>query len=303
MRRARAAFGVALAFTLGGCGAVPHSVDDLPGKKAVTSARASSVVAEYNQARAEAMAQADVGRLQEVAGGAALAIDGRQPAAAAWAEPSQVIAGEFDSYPMWFVAISDVPDEHARVAAVFSRESSVDPWLLVDAPRLAETTEIPEVQSSDGVAEVHDGTAPMPGGLSGNELATRYAALLSDPSSPYAGEFAEDSFIAQMRDYAEAQPAGVGFDQVWRAASVSHVVELADGGALVFADLVRTETYELGPGKSLRFDGSEAERFLPEPIHDNATLTYYHQVLLLAPADDKPLAIGQYGALVSATGS
>ena len=99
------------------------------------------------------------------------------------------------------------------------------------------------------------------------------------------------------------QPEGVGFEQSWQAAEVSHVVQLEDGGSLVFADLVRTETYDLEEGKSLRFDGSEASRFFSEPIHDSATLTYYHQVLLLVPPEEKPRAIGQYGALVSATGS
>ena len=122
-------------------------------------------------------------------------------------------------------------------------------------------------------------------------------------TSAYSSDFVEDSFRTQMRAYADSQPEGVGFEQTWEAAEVSHVVDLADGGSLVFADLVRTESYQLEPGKSLRFDGSEAERFFAEPIHDSATLTYYHQVLLLVPAEDQSLAIGQYGALVSATGS
>ena len=303
MNRVRAASLVMLGVVLAGCGTLPHGVDDDPSKKAVTNAQATSVVSAYDEARADAMAQADIGRLQSVAGDAALAIDSRQVAAAVWNEPTQVIAGEFDSYPMWFVSISDVPDEQVRVAAVFARESSTDPWLLVAAPRMAETTEIPEVEETDGVVDVLDGTETMPSGLSANELATRYADVLSDPSSSYASEFASDSFLTQMDDYAESQPEGVGFDQSWSAASVDHVVELADGGALVFVDLVRTETYQLDAGKSLNFDGSEAGRFLTRPIHDSATLTYYHQVLLFSACRRQASAIGQYGALVSATGS
>ena len=57
-----------------------------------------------------------------------------------------VIAGEFDSYPMWFAAVSDVPAEDVQVVSVFARESTTDPWLLVQAPRLATTTELPEAR-------------------------------------------------------------------------------------------------------------------------------------------------------------
>jgi hypothetical protein len=292
-----------VAAVLAGCGAVPHQVDDDASKKAISTIGAGNVVADYNAARAEAMTQSDAGLLQDVAADAALAIDGRQPSAATWSVPTTVIAGEFDAYPMWFVVVSDIPDEDVQVAAVFSRESSTEPWLLVQAPRLAPTTAIPDAETSDGVAKVAEGDATMPTGVSADELMTRYADKLTSPTSVYADEFADDSFVTQMRSYADAQPEGVGFQQSWQAAETSHVVELADGGALVFADLVRTETYDIEEGKSLRFDGSEASRFFSAPITDSATLTYYHQVLMLVPPEDKPRTIGQYGALVSATGS
>ena len=240
---------------------MPRPVEGDTSKRAVTSSTAASVVAEYNVARSEAMAQSDVGRLQDVASDAALAIDGRQPSAAAWSEPTKVIAGDFDAYPMWFVAVSDIPDDDVQVAAVFARESSADPWLLVQAPRLASTTELPDVETSGDVAEIADGSSPMPSGISADELVSRYADKLADPASQYDADFADDSFVTQMRTYAAAQPEGVGFQQSWQAAEVSHVVELDGGGALVFADLVRTETYTLEEGKSLRFDGSEASRF------------------------------------------
>jgi hypothetical protein len=106
-----------------------------------------------------------------------------------------------------------------------------------------------------------------------------------------------------MRDYAAKQPPEVSYVQQWSVSPPQYVVHLADGGALVLVDLVRAERYEIPSGESLDFAGSEAGRFLTSPVRNHADLTYYHQVLLIQPPEGQALAIGQYGALVSAQGS
>lgn len=303
-RRRRAALAAAsglVGVLVAGCGVIPHRVESDPAHRAVTLAQAVRVVDAYNAGRASALADRDLVPLQQVAAGAALAVDTVQSQPQEFAAPTQLIAGNFRRYPMWFVAVCDVPGENTVAAAVFARSTSRGPWLLVDAPRLAPQTKLPAVKLVDGAAVAVGAGSAIGSAGNADEIAAQYADVLGDPASRYAGDFEKDSFIAQMRRYADAQPPGVGFEQSWRAAGVSYALRLADGGALIFADFVRTERYDVG-GKALRFDGTEAERFLPDPIRERARLTYYHQVLLFVPGDGKALAIGQYGALVRGTG-
>ena len=106
-----------------------------------------------------------------------------------------------------------------------------------------------------------------------------------------------------MRQIREAQPhQGVAFDQQWRAEPVDYVLRLADGGALMVVDLRRLDAFRVKKGNALKFNGTEAGVYLPDPITDVAKLRYAHQVLMVVPAEGQPLVIGQYGGLVSARG-
>lgn len=301
-RRAAVACLAVLAVALAGCSAYPHAVDGDRAKKAIRIGEAATVVARYDEGRVEALTTGKPNALEAVAADAALAIDGVQARPAQLAAPSQVLAGEFRSYPMWFLAICEVPDEGTVAAAVFTRESSRDPWRLAAAPRLAANTPMPTVRVSGGVADTVVGDRPDGLPVALDQLAAHYADVLADPASTYADEFEVDSFITQMREYVEAQPTDVGFEQSWRAATVRYALRLEGGGALVFVDLVRTERYDVRGGDALRFEGTEAGRFLSKPIRTRARLTYYHQVLLQLPSTGDPFALGQYGALVAATG-
>jgi hypothetical protein len=172
------------------------------------------------------------------------------------------------------------------------------------APRLASDTALPAVAVEDGSATAVDGTDSddrLP--VSASTTVARYATVLADPESPYADDFEQDSFIAQMRQLEAAQPRDhIVFRQSWHADPVAYALRLADGGALIFADLRRVDSYRIVGKHQLGFAGSEAAAFLPEPVHHFARLVYEHEVLLLAPAGGKPVAIGQFGGLVSAAG-
>jgi hypothetical protein len=106
-----------------------------------------------------------------------------------------------------------------------------------------------------------------------------------------------------MRQIRKAQPRkGVTFDQEWKAEPVDYVLRLVDGGALMLVDLHRLDVFRVNQGNALKFGGSEAGAYLPDPITDVARLRYAHQVLMVVPAEGQPLVIGQYGGLVSAQG-
>jgi hypothetical protein len=298
-----------------GCGIVPHDRSDSePVKRAATSAQSASVVAHYASVRAESAEKADVGHLADVEGGSLLRIEstsyysaralGATPGAAAVTGPKQVWSPAFTQYPLWFAAVVDSPSEHTQVALVFTRTTSTDPWRAVAAPRLASDTRLPAVALEDGGATaVGDADTDSRLSVSPSTIVARYAKVLADPGSPYTDDFEHDSFIAQMRQLAAAQPRDhIVFRQAWHADRVAYALRLADGGALIFADLRRVDSYRIVGRHQLGFAGSEAAAFLPEPVHHFARLVYEHEVLLLAPAGGKPVAIGQFGGLVTAAG-
>lgn len=310
-----------LSAALAGCGGVNAKGDLDPAKRATTLAAADSVLSRYNQIRSQADASGDAAPLTDIEAGPLLAIDRgafflrqRLPVTTQpfrFTRTQVTVAGQFDSYPLWFATLSKAAGTDQKVAAVFARPTSTSPWLLIEAPRLARTTEIgPVAQREDGSAvilaakgaEWSDGRTVQRGFP--QQLVDDYAATLADPAGPRAPRFVQDSFISQMRTLAEAQPAtGVTFEQQWSAMPVRHAVRLSDGGALVFATLVRTDRYTVQGEHSLNFAGLEAAAYFPTPVTRSATLDYRHQVLMLVPADGKPLVIGQYGGLVSASGS
>jgi hypothetical protein len=307
---------VALA-AVAGCGVVPHNRSaDAPVKRAATAAQAAPIVTRYAVVRAESAKTADVGHLADVESESLLEIDstlyyaaralGTTPGAAAVSGVKQVWSGAFTQYPLWFATVVDSPGEQTQVALVFARKTSTDPWRAVMGPRLAADTALPEVLTDDGAAAMLGGDdSDDSDGLSASPttVARRYADVLQDARSRFADQFEQDSFIVQMRQLAQAQPREhIAFRQTWHADPVSYAFRLADGGALIFADLRRVDSYRIEGKHELGFAGSEASVFLPEPVHRFARLVYEHEVLLLAPAGRKPLAIGQFGGLVSATG-
>lgn len=306
---------------LAGCGWVNEKGVPDPAKRATTLAAADSVLSRYNRIRSQADASVDAAPFANIEIGPILDIDRgavylrrrlsvpTEPFR--FTRPQLVVAGRFDSYPLWFATFTEAAGTDQKVAAVFTRPTSTSPWLLSEAPRLARSTQVgPVAQGDDGSdvilaadgAEWSDGR-PVEGG-SPQRLVDDYAATLGDPDGPTSARFVQDSFISQMRTLAEAQPvAGVTFEQQWSAKQVRYAVRLSDGGALVFATLVRTDRYTVQGKRSLDFSGREAGAYFPTPVTRSATLNYRHQVLMLVPADGKPLVIGQYGGLVSASGS
>ena len=133
-----------------------------------------------------------------------------------------------------------------------------------------------------------------------------YATVLADPLAPQAGEFAADDFIRQMRDLQHAQSAlaFADFEQTWTAQPVRFVLRTADGGALVFATLVRTDRYTVARGGFIDWEGNAAaQAYLPGRVFHSAQLRYLHQILMLIPGHGRPRVIGQSGGVVDGSGS
>jgi hypothetical protein len=316
MRRSSAVVGCAFALAVAaGCGVVPHDRSaTILDKRAATGPQAASVVAQYAVVRAESAKKADVGHLADVESGTLLAIEsttyyvdrslGVTPGAAAVGAPTAVWSGSFARYPLWFAAVAPAQGEKTQVAMVFTRRSSTDPWRAVMAPRLAADTDLPDVGIDDdgaAVALTRDEAAALSAPVT--SLARHYADVLEDPRSPYADDFVPDSFITEMRQLVQAQPSEhIVFRQTWSADPVKYAFRLDDGGVLMFVDLHRDDYYTIQGKHALGFAGSQAAAFLPEPVHRHARLSYEHEVLLLAPGDGKPYAIGQFGGLVRASG-
>jgi hypothetical protein len=315
VRRLRAAAAATVALVVTGCGVVPHDrASDEPVKRAATSAQAAAVVARYTVIRAESAKTADVGHLADAEAGSLLRIEGTSystsralgvtPGAAGANGQKAVWSGSFTRYPLWFATVASAPGEQTQVALVFARRTSVDPWRAVMAPRLAVDTELPIVRTdADGAAVMLDGGDTAGLVAAPTTLARRYADVLEDPASRFAGQFEDDSFITQMRQLAQAQPRDhIAFRQSWRAEPVTYAFRLANGGTAFFVDLRRVDSYRILGGHALGFAGSQASAFLPEPVHHRARLVYEHEVLLLVPPGGKALAIGQFGGLVTAAG-
>ena len=315
MRRPLAGTAIALGLVaVAGCGVVPHVRSaSAPLKVGASPAQAVSVLARYAVVRAESAKTADVGHLADAESGSLLAIEsttyyasralGVTPGAAAVGAPTDIWSGAFTKYPLWFAAVVPSPAEKTQVALVFARKSSTDPWRAVMGPRLAQETELPAMLTDGDGASATLGDRSAAPSASATSLARHYADVLADPRSPFADQFETDSFITQMRQLAQAQPREhIEFRQTWTADPVRYAFRLADGGVLMFVDLHRSDHYQIKGKHALGFAGSEAAAFIPEPVHHSARLDYEHEVLLLAPADGKAFAIGQFGGLVSATG-
>lgn len=282
-------------------------------KAAVSPGTAAGLVRTYDAVRAEADGLGDPRVLEVVQAPGLFEIErvgfairqtlGIRAPSAQLRPQGELASPRFGSYPLWFVLFTRLRTGDEQVAALFSRKSSVEPWRLAAAPRLAAATELPALDRTSGGATVAVGPDDSEGlPASPQRLLEHYAAVLQDPSSPHADDITVDSFITQMRALADRQPAGtVRFGQRWRALPVHQVLRTVDGGVLVFGVLERVDTYRVRGRDGLSFAGSEASAFIPAPVRRRATLTYRHQVLLWAPTDAAPLVIGQYGGLVAAS--
>lgn len=312
---------IALSSALGGCALPQHKDVASPAKRAMYPLAAQAVLDHYNRVRASVDSDVDLAPLVEIEGGSLLDIDSgaiylRQRLALGakvvkLAATRDIESGQFESYPIWFVARTTVPGYGEQVLALFERRSATDPWLLVEAPRLAVSTDVSAAAVAEGGGVViydfaedtwSDG-ADSDLSRTPQELADDYATVLTDPGSRRAATFVDDSFLIQMRGIANAQPTrNVSFSQRWKALPVRHALRLMDGSALVFATLERREHYRVQRGHSLDFTGVEAAAYFTAPVEREAALRYLHQVVLLAPSGGKPLVIGQHGGLVAATG-
>ena len=110
-----------------------------------------------------------------------------------------------------------------------------------------------------------------------------------------------------MRDVAAQQSAipGVRFAQSWSTKPVEYALGTADGGALVFATLVRVDRYRIDPGRAIDWpEGSEQEAFLSGRLYSTGVLRYFHQVLMYVPpsSSELPFVLGQYGGVVEGVG-
>lgn len=300
-----------------GCAGARQSGVDSP-KVAATLAVAQTTVDLYNQGAQAADAARDASALAAVESGSALQIhQGLYEVAttlgisANWdsgyfAQPDVVYAPAFDGYPMWFAASTTDQGKQTAALLLFTRQTSLTPWVLTASPRLAVTTELPAVAiGAEGVAVTADPDESTGLTMNPNEALTRYADVLGNVNSAYAEDFEDDAFIASARAMQSAsRPANVVFSQTWQAEPVEFALRLADGGALVFATLRRIDHYKV-VGKGVFAFGSQSAEgaFVSGKIRDSAEAEFVHQVALVFAPDGKPHAIGQYDGITGARGN
>jgi hypothetical protein len=299
---------------LTGC-ALPERKDfSDDSKEAVTWAEASNVISHLDRQVKAASATYSLPALRDVERGPLLDIDAAHLLAAQMLGSGTsitrlsggmtLLAGSFSRYPLWFVAVTDTYGGKGRTAGVFVKSSSTGAWLLASAPRLSAGTPLPPLAtSSNGSPVVVPPALRIPGLASPQGLVDRYTRVLAHPGAASAGGFGSDPLVTAIRGRLSPQVSGqVAVSQTWSAEPVRYVFRLADGGALVFATVVHTDTYRVSGGSTLSWQGSSASAYLRHPVHRRAVLTYSHQVLLWQPFEGDAHLIGQYGGLVAAVG-
>lgn len=309
-----------LGLVAAGC-AVPRPVDAEPEKAAVTRSEADAVLARWEQQRAEALRELDGEPLTAVEDGPTLAVDqgALTVARRVISEGSQeidqdlslrtVVAPRLSAYPLWFLAVVDDGQRQLTKLQIHQRGSAAAPWLVSYTAEVLPQTTLPDLALDDSSALLPvapDDAEGLP--ASPQEVARAYAELLDDPASPGDELVLADSFVAQMREIAKAQGTiqGVTFTQSWEAEPVEWAARTADGGALVFATVARSDRYRIKPGVTVDWaEGSEQAAFLSGRTYRDAVLRYQHQVLLyVPPAGGGPVrALGQYGGVVGASGT
>ena len=300
--------------------AVPQGVAAEPSKLAATGSQATEIVQRWAARRAEALRLLDAGPLVAVEAADTLAVDrGAFQVArrllAAGSQPVRqdlrlqaALSPRLGAYPMWFLAVVEDGQREVSKLQVHRRLTAAGPWQLVAQAEVLPQTQLPGLAMDDRGAilpvppDDADGLPASP-----QEVADTYAALLDDPTDGGDETVLVDSFVQQMRSIAGTQSGieGVRFAQRWAARDVSWGARTEDGGALVFATMVRTDRYRLRPGTAIDWpDGSEQEAFLSGRAYSEASLRYLHQVLLYLPPSGggQARAVGQYGGVVSGSG-
>jgi hypothetical protein len=306
-----------LATALTAC-AVPHKKGDQKIEKvAAGNSETQQIFTRYRQTRNLAIKLLDPKPLSTVESGPVLAIDSgsfevsqrlaeKQKADQSKLDVIEVKSPLVSKYPLWFMA--QVRDSTRGVikVQVFERATAVESWLLSASPEILLDTKLPDLRSGpDGTIIPLGAKDELGGAMSPQQAADTYAKALSDESSAAAGKVVNDGFISQMRSAVEANKRlkNVRFSQTWGAENVRYAARTRDGGALVFATLLRLDTYVVKNGVTVSWPkGSPQKAFLSNDITTSGKLRYYHQVLLYLPAKGKPRALGQYGGVVSAEG-
>lgn len=308
---------VVLAAVLTAC-AVPHKKGDQKVEKvAAGSSETQEIFKRYRETRNLAIKLLDPKPLSTVESGPILAIDsGSFEVSQRLAEKQKTDQSKLDvldvksplvtKYPLWFMAqVRDAARGVIKVQ-IFERATAVDAWLLSASPEILLDTELPALSGGPEDTLVPVGAADKAGGaMSPQQAADTYAEALGDGSSAAAAKVENDGFIKQMRDAAATNKLlkNVTFSQTWGAEDVHYAARTQDGGALVFATMLRRDNYAVKNGVRVSWpEGSPQKAFLSNDITTSGKLRYYHQVLLYLPAEGKPRALGQYGGVVSAEG-
>lgn len=321
MRRLRIVVIVALLATMLTACAIPHKKGNQRVEKvAAGSSETQQIFTRYREVRNLAIKLLDPKPLSTVESGPMLAIDtgsfevSQRLAETQKGDESKLEVLDVQSplvsrYPLWFMA--QVRDASRGVVKVqiFERATAVEPWLLVASPEILLDTNLPGLsRGPHGTIVAAKAKEKLGSHMSPQEAVDTYAEALGTPSSAAAGKVVNDGFIKQMRGIAAANGLlkNVSFSQSWGAEDVKFVARTQDGGALVFATLLRADTYAVKNGVTVSWpDGSPQKAFLSMDITTSGKLRYYHQVLLYVPGEGggKPRALGQYGGVVSGEGS
>lgn len=297
----------------GGC-AVPHPRSDAAGvaRVAASDEEVTQVFARYRLVRNAAIRLLDPKPLSIVESDAVLAIDSGSFEVAHRQEGTRkgmgrievvdVVTPTFTGYPLWFYAV--VRDRAAGVdrVQIFERETPVDPWLLVASPEVRLGADLPDLRESnrqESLLVAADDARGM--ALSPLAAAEAYAAAIPHADTAAARAVHGDGFVDQMRATAaqNAGLTGVRFSQTWRALPVRFALRTRDGGALVFADLERVDTYRVRGELQVSFPaGSAQAALLSGAIRGTGSLTYLHEVLLrIPPGSGRPALLGQWGGV------
>lgn len=299
---------------------IPRQLEDTgPSKVAASEEEVEEVFERYAEVRATAVRVLDAKVLSIIEAGPALAIDAGSFEVAERlkqrrsTEPDDrsidvdsVATPRFGRYPLWFMAVVRDPEREVNRVQIFERSRAADPWLLVASPETVLDSELPALRQRYGspIQVGPDSETAM--SMSPQRAADTYAQVLEEPDSKQAGLFQADAFRKQMRAATEQNRnlRRVRYSQKWAADPVRYALRLRDGGALVFVDLKRADTYRVPSGVTVTWPKDSPQRaFIPAGISTSGTLVYRHQVLMIIPGRDRPVrVIGQYGGVVGAQG-
>lgn len=329
-RRGRAAAAVALAALLtGGCGAT----EALVGLQPVPAADATS--APLDAAGAEAIAirvlaeastaESDTGKSGEAARAAVFTGDAltwaNAVAAAKASEPAstpltpdpapKVLAqSQGRGWPRALLVTTLRPQTSTQSLHVLVSESPTVPFkVAASVPMLGGST-LPGIGSPTNgtpLLGVNDADGRV---LAPTAALTAYAASLGYPKPTSNAKVATtDPFVRGLRASASAQGKALGklatFTQEHKAAKVRTVVfQLADGGAVVFGLMTRTDKIVAkATAKEIRLTGEWASATGKKKATKSATLTSLESVVLVVPAAGMVTAIGAEELLVSGRAS